>query len=169
MRNPFPEFDFPPYGAPDQIAYLVPDLVTAADQWSMLFDQGDDWLFYTYNLDTLQKLEYRGQPGTYSIRIAVSTGATPEIELIQPLQGPSIYHEWIDSHGYGLHHIGYVVDSIDEATATMVKRGYTPVQSGFGFGVDGDGGYVYFDTVKELGVVMEFIELARADPASEER
>lgn len=168
MPKPFPDLEFAPYGAPDQIAYLVPNLVAAADQWSMLFDSGDDWHFYTYNAETLRELMYRGRPGRYSIRIALTTGIEPEIELIQPLKGPSIYHEWIEQHGYGLHHIGYIVDSLEEATAQMVERGYAPIQSGFGFGVDGDGGYIYFDTADELGVMLEFIELAKADPASEE-
>ena len=26
-------------------------------------------------------------------------------ELIQPLDGPSIYKEWLDEHGEGLHHV----------------------------------------------------------------
>ncbi len=168
MQKPFPEFDFPPFGAPDQIAYLVPSLVAAADQWSMLFDSGDDWHFYTYNAETLKELVYRDRPGDYSIRIAITTGIEPEVELIQPLQGPSIYHEWIRDRGYGLHHIGYFVDSLEEASGIMAARGYAPIQSGFGFGVDGDGGYVYFDTADELGVMLEFIELPGADPVSEE-
>ena len=25
-------------------------------------------------------------------------------ELLQPLEGPSIYREWLDEHGEGLHH-----------------------------------------------------------------
>lgn len=167
MPKPFPEFDFPPYGTPDQIAYLVPGLVTAADQWSMLFGSGDDWHFYTYSAATLREMSYRGEPGDYAIRIAITTGIEPEVELIQLLKGPSIYHEWVEQRGYGLHHIGYFVDSVERAQAEMIARGYEPVQTGFGFGVDGDGGYVYFDTVEELGVMLEFIELPRSDPDSE--
>lgn len=168
MLKPFPDFDFPPFGAPDQIAYLVPDLVTAADQWTGLFGSGEGWRFYTYSSELLRENIYRSAQTSCTFRIANTTGVEPEVELIQPLSGPSIYQEWIDKHGYGLHHIAYNTDSLERSTAWMAARGYEPIQSGLGFGVEGDGGYVYFDTEEDFGVLIEFIEPARIDHDSED-
>ena len=45
-----------------------------------------------------------------------------------------------------MHHFGYYVDDIDGAITAMEAKGYPVVQSGAGFGVDGDGAFAYFDT-----------------------
>ncbi|WP_448332505.1 VOC family protein [Streptomyces sp. DSM 41534] len=43
----------------------------------------------------------------------MKTGAS-EIELIQPLKGRPPYTEFLDLHGEGVHHLAYVVKSIDQ-------------------------------------------------------
>ncbi len=168
MQKPYPEILFGPLGKPDQVAYLVPDLAAAADQWSMLFGGADRWKFYSYNPQTLTRMSYRDALGAYSIRIAILMGGTPEIELVQSIEGPSIYEEWIERRGHGLHHFGYFVDSLEETSERLQTLGYREIQTGYGFGVDGDGGYMYFDTEEELGFMIEIIKLPQADPASEE-
>ena len=34
-------------------------------------------------------------------------------------------------------------------------------QTGGGYGLDGDGGYAYFDTVASFGVILELIEVPK--------
>lgn len=80
------------------------------------------------------------------------------IELLQPVRGPSIYHEWLERHGEGLHHLGFWVDSLDETISVMRRRGFEVLQSGRGLGVHGDGGFAYFDTGGTHGVILEAIE-----------
>lgn len=99
---------------------------------------------------------YRGQPGTYAVRLAFS-GQNPEIELIQSVRGPSIYQEWVDARGYGLHHLAVEVRSLDEAVEEMAAAGFEVAQSVVGFGPNGDGAYAYFDTVALLGYFLEAI------------
>jgi methylmalonyl-CoA/ethylmalonyl-CoA epimerase len=45
---------------------------------------------------------YRDEPG-FAIRIALA-GSGPQVELIEPQRGPSIYEEWIAEHGHGRQH-----------------------------------------------------------------
>ena len=142
-----------------QVGILVRDLERALDRYSSLWGLGP-WTGYEYGPDTVPELRYRGEPGRYAMRIAL-TGSGPQVELIEPLRGPSIYHEWLESRPEGVHHLGIYVESVDDAIATMGTAGYALLQSGAGYGVDGDGGYAYFDTERDFGLVLEAIEVPR--------
>jgi methylmalonyl-CoA/ethylmalonyl-CoA epimerase len=73
-------------------------------------------------------------------------------------RGPSIHADWLADRGEGLHHVGVIVDSLVQAVAAMSRGGYPVIQSGAGFGTDRDGAYAYFDTVADLGLVVEAVE-----------
>jgi methylmalonyl-CoA/ethylmalonyl-CoA epimerase len=49
----------------------------------------------------------------------------------------------------------------------MEAQGFAVLQSGRAYGVDGDGGYAYFETDAALGCLVEAIELPRALPDPE--
>lgn len=142
---------------PDQIGVLVDDLQAALQVYDALWG-GGPWRCYRYAPDTIPTVTYRGRPGAYSIWIALNQ-TTPQIELVHQLSGPSIYDEWLERRGFGLHHLGFWVDSLDETIASMEVAGYALLQSGAGYGLDGDGGYAYFDTERDFEVVLEAIEV----------
>lgn len=84
-------------------------------------------------------------------------GEHPQIELVEPGEGPSIYHHWLDTRGPGMHHIGFYVPDLDATIRRMEDAGFPAVQAGFGNGADGSGGFAYFDTVATLGYYVEAI------------
>ena len=92
------------------------------------------------------------------MRLALG-GSDPQVELIEPLEGPSAYHEWIDEHGYGFHHVGYYVADVRAVTVEMERAGFEVLMGGSGFGADGSGAFAYYDTVAVLGYVTEAIEV----------
>jgi methylmalonyl-CoA/ethylmalonyl-CoA epimerase len=93
------------------------------------------------------------------MRLAFCFSDNVQHELIQPLDGPSIYHDFLaERPGGGLHHIGLVVPHLDPAVAQMEAAGYRVIQGGRGYGLRGDGGFAYFDTEPTLGVLLELIE-----------
>jgi methylmalonyl-CoA/ethylmalonyl-CoA epimerase len=141
----------------DQIGIVVEDLEQAARRYSQIFGCGP-WSVYTYGPALLQEPTFRGAPGTFEMRLALA-GSSPQIELIQPLRGPSLYHEWLAAHGEGLHHIGVRVPDLLAGIRDMEHRGFGVLQSGRGYGLDGDGGFAYLDTSAELGVILELIEV----------
>ena len=143
--------------APDQIGILVRDLEASLERYEALWG-GGPWRVFTYGLGHIPWLMYRGHPGTHRMRLALST-QKPQLELIQSLEGPSIYEEHLAARGEGLHHLGFWVESLEEAIESMAGAGYDVTQSGGGFGLDGDGGYAYFDTERDLDVILEAIEV----------
>lgn len=148
-----------------QIGVLVPDLPAAIRAWSHALGS-DEWMVFTYDRERVPSMTYRGNSGDFAMRIAL-LGRDPQIELIQPLRGPSIYDEWLDTHGYGTQHLGFYVASITETIAGARASGIDVLQSGQGYGVQGDGGFAYLDTEPLLGVILEAIEVPRVRRPSE--
>jgi methylmalonyl-CoA/ethylmalonyl-CoA epimerase len=147
-----------------QIGIVVCDLESACRWYSALWQCGP-WRVYTYSPATLSTQRYRGEPACFSMRIALNP-ATPQLELIQPLEGPNVYQEWIDRRGEGLHHLAVYVEDVNQAIASLGRAGYAVIQEGRGFGADGDGAFAYFDTEHDLGYLLEVLEppRARRDP-----
>ena len=81
---------------PYQVGIVVPELDAASGPPAPRC-AGDVWQLWTYDENTLRERRYRGSSGTFSMRIALG-GSDPQLELIQPLQGPSIYHEYLAEH-----------------------------------------------------------------------
>jgi Glyoxalase/Bleomycin resistance protein/Dioxygenase superfamily len=146
-----------PLGPVGQIGIVVPDIRAMEARYERTFGI-DSWLRYTYTPSVVPHLEFRGAPGVFSVHLALG-GTDPQIELLEPVAGPSVYHEHLDTVGAGLHHLGVFVDSLDQAIATMTGLGYDPVQLGRGYGLDGDGGFAYFDTARDYHVMLEAIEV----------
>jgi hypothetical protein len=88
-------------------------------------------------------------------------------ELIESVEGPNVYEEFLAERGEGLHHLGYYVDDIHAEIANMRRLGFDLLQSGEGFGLHGDGAYAYFDTTASLGCIIEAIERPVEMPPSE--
>ena len=143
---------------PDQIGILVPTLEEGAKEWGNLCGV-DEWKVFTFSPETLTRLTFRGEEAQYAMRLALY-GSGPQIEIIEPLAGPSLYSEWIERRGYGMHHVGYYVDSLTDGIEAMRAHGHEPIQTGEGFGADGTGRYAYFEPEGELGLVIELIEAA---------
>jgi hypothetical protein len=144
---------------PDQIGIVVPKLEEALERYESLWG-GGPWRCFVYGPGRIPELSYRGEPGNYSVTIAISQ-TTPQIELLEPQDGPSIYHDWLETSSGGLHHLGFWVESLEKAIASMAKAGYEVIQSGSGYGLDGDGGYAYFGTERDFSVVLEAIQIPR--------
>jgi len=64
-------------------------------------------------------------------------GRNPQYELIEPVTRPSIHADWLDEHGEGFHHVGYVVQSLERTTAEMEAAGHPAIARIHSFGVAG--------------------------------
>lgn len=139
-----------------QVGIAVRDLETSCRRYSALWQCGP-WRIYTYSPAILTRQSYRGELSRFAVRIALNP-TTPQIELLQPLEGPSVYDDWLDRRGEGLHHLAAYVEDADEAIASLVAVGYSVIQEGRGFGVGGDGAFAYFDTEHDLGYLLEVVQ-----------
>lgn len=149
-------------GVVGQVAFVVDDMDAALRTWGS--DAGH-WRLWEYGPAMIDRQTYAGTPSTYSMILAMN-GANPQLELVQPLTGPSIYTTWRDAGGVGVHHLGYYVDDLETVACQMVEAGFPIVQTGDGFGADGTGSFAYFDTRAAIGIYLEGIQvpLRRRDP-----
>jgi hypothetical protein len=148
-----------------QIGILVPELAPAIRQWSKVLGS-KDWLVFTYDALQMPNMNYHDAPGEFAMQVAL-IGSNPQIELIQSLRGPNIYDDWLAEHGYGTHHLGFYVDSITQTMTTVRQQGIGILQSGIGYGLNGDGGFAYLDTEASVGVILEAIEVPSVRRPSE--
>jgi hypothetical protein len=139
-----------------QIGIVVRDLEAACHRYSALWRCGP-WRVFTYSPAILSHQMYRGETSKFAVRIALNP-TTPQIELLQPLAGPSVYDDWLDRRGEGLHHLAVYVEDADEAVGSLAAVGYRVLQEGRGFGLEGDGAFVYFDTEHDLGYLLEVVQ-----------
>ena len=75
------------------------------------------------------------------------------VELIEPLRGPSIYTEHLEEHGEGLHHVAcFAFDDPRAVVDEYADAGISVLQSGRFEGME----FWYLDTAEELnGLVFE--------------
>jgi methylmalonyl-CoA/ethylmalonyl-CoA epimerase len=135
-----------------QVGIVVRDLDLALRGYADRLGVGP-WRVSTYAAPRLTGTRVRGVPVDYSMRIALAWTGTMNWELIQPLEGPSIYREFLEAHGEGLHHI--LVDcgdrSLEQMIAEFGARGWKPLMEGCFMG----NSFVYFDTEDELSTLVE--------------
>jgi methylmalonyl-CoA/ethylmalonyl-CoA epimerase len=152
-RNPLPFLQ----NGIAQVAIVVPDLERAVEVYWKTFGIGP-WHFYSYGRPLVREMSYRGRPAEYKMRLALSYFGPMRIELIEPLEGDTVYADFVREHGYGVHHFGVLVEDMGVALAQAEEAGYAMTMDGAGFGRDGDGHYAYLDTEDEIGVTLELIE-----------
>jgi methylmalonyl-CoA/ethylmalonyl-CoA epimerase len=140
-----------------QLAIIVEDLDTAVENYWNIFGLGP-WYFYTYGKPLVKRMTYYGREAEYKMRLALSSIGPLRIELIEAMEGDTIYADFIKKHGYGFHHLGIQVGDIKRKLKEAESRGIKMIQDGSGFGKEGDGHYAYLDTEDIIGVTLEFIE-----------
>jgi methylmalonyl-CoA/ethylmalonyl-CoA epimerase len=149
-----------------QIALVVEDLDATVREWHDRFGVGP-WHFYTYGPPLVKRMTRHGAPCEYSMRIALANVGPMRIELIEPIDGDTVYAEFVREHGYGVHHLGVLVDDMTAALARAGEAGLAMTQDGAGFGPDGDGHYAYLDTEPLMGTTIELIQRPKRRAAPE--
>ena len=138
-----------------QVSVVVSDVQAAVERYWNLFGIGP-WQIFTFEPPELSDATIHGKTESYSMRIALAYMGDVQWELIQPLTGPSIYREFLDQHGEGVHHVSFGVDDYDGAVASMQEQGIDMLMGGSWHGAT----FGYMDTEKELGVIVEMFKLS---------
>jgi methylmalonyl-CoA/ethylmalonyl-CoA epimerase len=87
-----------------QIAIVVRDLDATMREYHRAFAWGP-WRIYDFRHLPHHDTHVRGKVVAYSMRTAVTRVGGVDLELVEPLEGPSQYQEFLDQKGEGLHHI----------------------------------------------------------------
>jgi len=139
-----------------QVGILVKDAAEAAKKLEKLIGVGPFEILEPEYRD----LTYRGKTGKFKIRIALAKAGPIQIELMQPLYGETIYDEFAQRKGYGLHHLGIKTDNMERSVKEMEDRGFRVIQSGNRPGVK----WAYLSTEEQTGVIFELLEKKKASP-----
>ncbi|MEU6559668.1 VOC family protein [Nocardia nova] len=149
------------YGPITQIAWVSADIEATEQMLSGQFGVGE-WTRLPDTVFGPQMCRYRGEPADFTAHISLSYSADMQLELIQPVRGHSIYTEFLDRCGPGLHHVCFEPPDFDAAIAQTTARGLPVIQ-------DGDvGGMMRFAYIDGAAAGVPYVELAEIGPAMRE-
>jgi methylmalonyl-CoA/ethylmalonyl-CoA epimerase len=107
---------------------------------------------------------YRGRPGNFSAELIFYSFASIELEFILPLEGESIWQDYLNEHGESIHHIQFSVDSFEGARADLQDAGMEMIQEGNSASLVPGLKWGYFDSTEMLPFILEIVnssEVAR--------
>jgi catechol 2,3-dioxygenase-like lactoylglutathione lyase family enzyme len=145
-------------GSIEHVGVLVRDLDRAMERYTNDLGIGP-WAVNTLSPDWIRDMTVHGKQQDHVFKHALCKVGPVIYELIESVQGPNIYEEFLNEHGEGVHHLGYFVEDIDAEISKMESRGFALLQSGRGFGTNDDGAYAYFDTEGAVGCILEALEM----------
>ena len=99
-----------------QIAVVVADMESALRSYTENLGWGP-WSVFDYKPPLLHDTVVRGQPCEFRMIGAETIVDGLGFELIQPVSGPSIYQEFLDTHGEGVQHIACMKHSAEDSEA----------------------------------------------------
>ncbi len=137
-----------------QIAFVTRDLERSMKAWVEILGVGP-WRVAAFTETTVKDFNVHGASVNepFKFLIAISWMGDTELEIIQPVYGPTIYSKFLDEKGEGLHHIKERIsdEAIDDVLEDFRKKGIGVTQSGRFF----TDFHHYLDTEEKLGFIYE--------------
>lgn len=136
-----------------QIGVVVKDIRKSLEAYHRTLGWGP-WKVYELKGPLHHHTEVRGRGVEYSMIIAETSAGSVDFELIEPLEGPSIYKEFLEKHGEGVHHIACMGTggNYEENLQKYLDRGMSVLMSG---SIGDDIRYYYLDSEPLLKIVLE--------------
>src|ERR1700759_2635556 len=100
-----------------QIAIVVKAIDESLERYYRALGWGP-WNVYEHKPPALHDTYLHGEPTEFTMLCAETHVGEIVVELLQPVDGPSIYKEWLAQHGEGLHHIAVMPPNPDQSDAT---------------------------------------------------
>lgn len=102
----------------------------------------------------------RGQPVSYTLKFGHARMGPIALELVETVEGRTIYQEFIERHGEGLHHIGVPTPLPFEAELEKWRRmGIEALQTNKM--ENPEEGWAYMDTEGLIGCILEILSFQR--------
>jgi hypothetical protein len=133
-----------------QVALVVRDLRASMKTYVERYGIGP-WEIYEFNPETVENMKANGESVASSWRLALAQVGGVMWELIEPLDGHSIYAEFLAEHGEGVHHVGMAGTTFERTLAEFDSEGRAPLMSGRYRGFD----FAYLPTATDMGVATE--------------
>jgi len=125
----------------DHIGIVVRDCEKVIETWERMFGIGP-WAIREMSGTT-------PEGKTVTAKVAFAYMGDLEIELIQIIKGKTLHSEFLETHGEGLHHLGFFGDDVDGEAASLVAKGAKVIVQ--------NPGWIYLDCGGPGGVIFELM------------
>lgn len=144
------------FGPARQNGYVVHDIEAAMRHWVNL--GVGPWTYIEQV--PVREFDYRGRPSDIDLSMALAYSGDLQLQLIQQLNdAPSLYWDFLEAHGEGLHHSAAWTTDMSAAVAKAKSFGFSIIQQG----IIGENRFVDFDTeVHHPSTVMELFDISGA-------
>lgn len=90
------------------------------------------WRVYTFDSHSMTDQTHRGGAAAFALRVCLAKMGEMTWELIQPLSGRTVFTEFLDKQGEGIHHIAFDCNGLpfDARIQRFADRGFALAQSG---------------------------------------
>lgn len=139
----------------NQIAFVVKDLEESIEAYWNILGIGP-WDIYVFETPMVHYYEYHGKPAYARSKVALTSVGSAQLELIEHLDGDTIFRDFLAEHEEGLHHLSFLVEDVDKTVKTLVKDGFDCLQMAR-FGDNGT--HAYMD-MKPLHAIWEVVHEA---------
>ncbi len=112
-----------------QVGIIVRDIEARARAWADILGLPMPEIQVTDTVDVAQT-EYGGSPSHARARLAFFHMGQVDVELIEPIDGPSTWKDQLDQHGDSLHHIAFHIQGMQEKLAYLDSKGVPLIQRG---------------------------------------
>jgi len=141
-------------GAPHHVCIVVRDVERAAALYSALLGIGPFTVREVHS--AADAASVHGRPAEYTVKFGYARTASITIELVETVQGHTVYQEFYDQYGEGLHHLGFQCPPpLDRELAKWRAAGFEASQ--VNRRDDPVYGWAYLDTQERLGFVVEIV------------
>lgn len=140
-----------------QVAIVVRDIEESCRRWAIVLGQPVPGIIVTDPGERVA-MTYGGAPSNAQAKLAFFDLGGVQLELIEPMGGPSTWQAALDARGESVQHIAFWVDGMQKSVDFLREQQVPMTQRGD----MGEGQYAYFDGDERLGVTIELLERKRA-------
>jgi len=149
---------------PVQIAWVTTDLTATEEALTTLLG-AKKWIRVPSVHFGPDSCTYRGRPADFVASISFSYAGDTQLELISPVSGESVYTEFLDRAGPGLHHICVEADDVDAAVgaAEVLQRGVMPGGMEFAYVTAEAAGVPYIEIAHIPSEIRAFFDYVKQE------
>lgn len=137
-----------------QIGIVVRDIESVIDAYCRAFGLERPTVIETAGPDETHAT-FEGQPTEARAKLAFFHMGQVDIELIEPIGGPSTWRTFLEEKGEGVHHIAFVTPDARAVSRSLSDQGIPVEQRGDFVG----GNYTYLNSADPLKVRLELLEI----------
>jgi len=137
----------------NQVGIVVKDIDETVEAYWNILGIGP-WNIISWEPPLVYDRKYHGKPSPAKEKIAITQVGAVQLELVQSVEGDSIYKDFLEEHGQGLHHLNFLVDNVDQVAETLEKIGFPSLQ-GARFGPPEQRGAFNYIYIEPLHTIWE--------------